>query len=553
MLLGKVIGARQLHHKHFFSVDMDYGHKVYLEKLQARRAGVLRALENLEKRTAAVLYEREQWFKWVRTSQSEEEATRDKEQKKVKMEAAMFQRHWKEVQSRMGAVRDKEEKKKQDAYLEQAWKERMEEASYESEAADEDWDPIEDVLEEEREKYVDLIRRFLWIEIEKAQGPVSPAPEERSSATPAVAPAPTPTQLVQQPTTPATPVTVEDEGDNVENIDPASTERSEPSKSKGEAKKKKKKSKTPATNPGTSSPSSSKALKIPGKPPEVGKGHIETQGEIRKRLKEGIERDRSGMYGPQLIGTIKNPVETLHRTPPIPDEEIDKLLQDISEIKVLLFCRTLLSHATLLPAALRAKSVQDFLADPEVSDSDLRDLCLKVEQPNLQALRDACADFARGDDPEPPPPEDEVDALSTAEMLRRDLMYGDLDEMTLFSALLSNNSRNATRKERARLLEESQGSSKASKSKRIKITVCGKTIWNYTSEHAMARDGWLQFSIMAKDCTFNEAVELCRNWDEFFELQTLTLWDFFPSAKWSSWAMNTLHEQLLQLVSGAGT
>lgn len=37
----KVIGARQLHHKHFFSVDMDYGHKVYLEKLEARRVSTL--------------------------------------------------------------------------------------------------------------------------------------------------------------------------------------------------------------------------------------------------------------------------------------------------------------------------------------------------------------------------------------------------------------------------------------------------------------------------------------------------------------------------------
>lgn len=63
----------------------------------------------------------------------------------------------------------------------------------------------------------------------------------------------------------------------------------------------------------------------------------------------------------------------------------------------------------------------------------------------------------------------------------------------------------------------------------------------------MARDGWLQLSVMAKDCSFNGAVELCRNWDEFYELQTLTLWNFFPSAKWASWAQNALHEQLLQL------
>jgi hypothetical protein len=278
----------------------------------------------------------------------------------------------------------------------------------------------------------------------------------------------------------------------------------------------------------------------------VGKGHIESQEEIRKRLREGVKKDHRGMYGPQLIGTVQNPVETRDRTAPVPEEDIEGLVADIAEIKTLLFCRTLLSHATLLPAALRAKSVEEFLSDPEIADSDLRDLCLKVEQPNLQALRDACADFARGDNPEPPPPEEEVESLSTAEILRRNLMYGDLDEMNLFTAMMSGLARRITAVESSSL---NSGSGKEAKGKRMKITLCGKAIWNHASESAMARDGWLQFSIMAKDCTFNDAVSLCRNWDEFFELQTLVLWQFFPSAKWASWSQNALHEQLLHMVS----
>lgn len=97
VLLGRVIKARQLHHNHFFSLEMDYGHKVYLEKLQARQIGTLRALERIGQRIGNVVYENEQWYKWVKATQAEEEATRDKEQKKVKLEAAMFQRHWKDL------------------------------------------------------------------------------------------------------------------------------------------------------------------------------------------------------------------------------------------------------------------------------------------------------------------------------------------------------------------------------------------------------------------------------------------------------------------------
>ena len=46
------------------------------------------------------------------------------------------------------------------------------------------------------------------------------------------------------------------------------------------------------------------------------------------------------------------------------------------------------SHSKLLPATLLANSIEQFLAEKSIADLDLRDLCLKVEQPSLQALRD---------------------------------------------------------------------------------------------------------------------------------------------------------------------
>lgn len=59
VLLGQVIAARKLHHKHFFSLEMDYGHKTYLDRLVSTRRSVLKALKNPERRTAELLYEQE--------------------------------------------------------------------------------------------------------------------------------------------------------------------------------------------------------------------------------------------------------------------------------------------------------------------------------------------------------------------------------------------------------------------------------------------------------------------------------------------------------------
>jgi hypothetical protein len=153
-LLERVIRARKLHHSRFFSMNYDYGHAKYLDHLLNQRAIVIKALERIERRTAEILYKNQKWFKWVRQCQDDEEATRDKEQKKLKREAALFKRHWKEVQQRMNGLRAKEEQKKQDALLEKAYKERL--AQQDGEDGDFDWDPIEDILEDNRGNYIGI-------------------------------------------------------------------------------------------------------------------------------------------------------------------------------------------------------------------------------------------------------------------------------------------------------------------------------------------------------------------------------------------------------------
>ncbi|KAF2211249.1 hypothetical protein CERZMDRAFT_43400 [Cercospora zeae-maydis SCOH1-5] len=98
-----------------------------------------------------------------------------------------------------------------------------------------------------------------------------------------------------------------------------------------------------------------------------------------------------------MAGTLEHTVELQGKILGLPQEEVDKSMEEIGEIKQLLLCRLILGQAALLPAALRASSVQEFFNDPEIKATQLRDLCLRLEQPSLQELRDACADFARGD------------------------------------------------------------------------------------------------------------------------------------------------------------
>lgn len=162
-LLDRVIRARKLHNSRFYAWDMDYGHAKYLDYLQGMRSSTVAALERLERRSAEVVYKDEKWWGWVRGVQDEEGESRkeEKEGKRVRAEAAMFRRHWKAAESRMRDIKRKEEARRQDAYLDMVYRQRMEERRQkgemeeeEGEDSDMEWDPIEDVLEDNRGSYI---------------------------------------------------------------------------------------------------------------------------------------------------------------------------------------------------------------------------------------------------------------------------------------------------------------------------------------------------------------------------------------------------------------
>lgn len=291
----------------------------------------------------------------------------------------------------------------------------------------------------------------------------------------------------------------------------------------------------------------------------------ETREQVRERLLKGEAFDwRTGSNFPQLAGTIDRPVETHGKILGLPEDEVDVLVVEIAEIKQLLLCRLLLSQAALLPAALRAASLEDFFQDPEVTVPELRDLCLRLEKPSLQEIRDACADFSRSDSEEAVvdggnPISDEQEAHDSA----LDKKQKSRSFLAQYAAMPDYwQSKHELKLQRSKGqghggVIEREGDTQVDfgdvdkmgefTNKRIKVKVCGKSIWNYPSEKSMARGGWLQFCIIAKGTTFGDAIQLCRNWDEFWELNTLTVYGRFPSPSWPTWPGDRGRSQYLQL------
>lgn len=63
--------------------------------------------------------------------------------------------------------------------------------------------------------------------------------------------------------------------------------------------------------------------------------------------------------------------------------------------------------------------MQEVLADPEITSAALRDLSLKMENPSLQDIRNACADLFR---PADEASDDDVEMISSKEAPQNDVI-----------------------------------------------------------------------------------------------------------------------------------
>jgi hypothetical protein len=70
-------------------------------------------------------------------------------------------------------------------------------------------------------------------------------------------------------------------------------------------------------------------------------------------------------------------------------------------------------------------------------------------------------------------------------------------------------------------------------------------MYNYHNKQALNRSGWFHFSIIAKDSNLADAVALCRNWDEFFELNILTSYHYFLAPKWTKFTGDIFRQQIV--------
>lgn len=505
-LTDRVIRARKLHHSRFYALELDYGHQKYLDNLASQKHSLTRAIERAERRIAEVLYEKQQWFEWVRELEDEEESARDAEKKKIKQEAALLSRHIKEMQARLAIQRQKENELREQEYLDRAHAERQR-SEDETDDEDEDWDPIEDSLEDERQMYINLLQHFLWT--------LPPTPDPVQDTT---EPAQAPQEVVP---------------DEPESAGAAA------SKSKNAKKKARQKANRDA--------------KAAAEGPKPGQKHVESESEVRQRLHVGEYLGPHAGVPIEYGDIIEGPIVKTGRMPSIPEEELETLISQIKEIKELLLCRLLLSHAVLLPAALKAGSIEEFLADTRVTNPDLRDLCLKIEQPSPQQLRDACADLYR-DDGEADDAEAGVTELEQTDFERERTRLRPKTRLPV----RYRTAREKKLQQRKSQVDPSKGAivdfgdiddAGQYEMKKIRVKVCGRYIYNYPSAKAMPRGGWIQFCIMATNQSVFDAMRLCRNWEESFELSVLSIFNYFPSGSWSGLVQQRESQALVLMVS----
>lgn len=435
----------------------------------------------MERRIAEVIFNRQKWFEWVRERQREEETQRDNEKKKIKREAALFKRHARQIDLRTKGLKIKEDQRRQEEYLNEAYVTRL---TLEDEAR---WDPIEDVVEDERGYYVNMINMFLMLkETKLANGEANQRTESDSS---------------------------------VDGSLNTSIKSSLPQESAPGIKKKTKKT----------------------QPAQENDNLPETRSQMRTRLKEGVIYAHGGGY--VLRGTIESPIELHDKTPSLPDDEIDRLLEEVTEIKHLLFGRRLLSHASLLPAAIRASSVEEFLDDGDVDSASLQDLSLELESLGLQEVHDAYADLLRSDgESEGNEAEEEATTeVSKKKPSRWDWRHHDAGPK-IWKSKREKQSQKRRQKQQEVMKESSADTTEVSyidfgdneeegpKSQKMRV--------NYPSEKAMKHGGWLHFCIIAKGSDLYDAIQLCRSWDEFFELNVLAIFQFFPASSWLLWVVS---------------
>ncbi|KAF4615552.1 hypothetical protein G7Y89_g15309 [Cudoniella acicularis] len=170
--------------------------------------------------------------------------------------------------------------------------------------------------------------------------------------------------------------------------------------------------------------------------------------------------------------------------------------------------------------------VEEFLADKEVTASALRDLCLKMERPALQEIRDACADLFCLEEVE----DDDVPMSRTNE---QDSKKAEVYDKRIFTPEPRKGAlpdKWISRREEARakhgplpslekmfgevgssLLDFGEKDRDQFQNKKIRVKICGRNIWNYPSDKVVNRGGanWAEWGfIMYFESSSDDAMDM---------------------------------------------
>ncbi|KAF8541101.1 hypothetical protein BDD12DRAFT_539426 [Trichophaea hybrida] len=480
-LLNRCVTARDYHHSHFYGDNSDFGHQAFLDRLRTARNTVMNALGRLENRMLEVVYKNEQWMAWVQALQREEDQRHEAEKKKVKAEHALFR----ENQARIEALREEEEARR---------REKMEK--------EEVWDPIESIVEDVRGGYVALLCMLL-----RKEG-VGEKMEEKALQT------------------------------------------------ARELKMAENRGKSPVVKAGNSDETALVAFKEERE--NEGKGMVARMEDeqdvefVARPIKidiGGPEENRTGnTLDAEKLATLEDiedlPMRELVKRMSrlasmergvksynLKDREksLAQVRRESNAIREYLLIRLITKNPALLGVALESGSINEFLHNPQVRNTDLRDLVLGLSNPPLQNIRDACADYWAGVALE----------KEAATIANQEEITGISPTKGKGKQLAIRNSppgKTSTPKKSRKYItidgEKIPISDPATQDQNDivvleeRVKVCGRWIYNYPHERRLPRRGWFQFAMLT-GCNLWKAIELCNSWDEFYELNILSLQGYF--------------------------
>lgn len=507
---------------------VDFGHQAYLERLRSTRALLTTTLGRLEKRTLDVQYSDAQWYNWVESFQVEMDAKSEAEKKKVKAEAALFKAH----QENVSKLRDEEEAKRRI----QIEKEEV-------------WDPIEEIIEDARVGYVALIRVLInaeGVEEKEMELALKRAKEINAAATGELGARMAESKadkllaqrrrhmeafLMRGPIGPPAPPTsglhVQSHEDGVKEelerrnrkrineLDKMKKEESE----EEEEPKKKEQSKKKKGKRGKKNRNSEK-VPAPTVESDHGEGIENAEGIQEAPDSEDDPLDIDAIQDQDMKAIIQSVTDLAIANQPALEINVDsesgsgRVRAEVRAVHEYLLLRSIIASPSLLSAAILSSSIDEFLHDTvHVRNTDLRDLALELSKPSDDSIRDACADYWAG--------AKMGDLESTAD---EELS----NELVVHQAKPKDDGKEKKKGRKRRSKPAVQTPEKGGKMDRVKI--CGKWIYNYPAETKMPRRGWFQFAILT-GTSFFTAASLCKSWQEFYELNILSLNGYFRGLK----------------------